>query len=138
VKVLTLKCDTSSEADVEAMVDAGVKEFGAIHYAVNNAGVTSNPRVRTHELSVEAYDRVQNVNLRGVWLCERAELKQMMKQGKDLKMRWVVFCARVEMRADIWDRTGAPAQRGSIVNLSSIFGHVTHPTVGAVSDSLRR
>jgi NAD(P)-dependent dehydrogenase (short-subunit alcohol dehydrogenase family) len=102
VKVLTLKCDTSSEADVEAMVDAGVKEFGAIHYAVNNAGVTSNPRVRTHELSVEAYDRVQNVNLRGVWLCERAELKQMMKQGKDLKMRWVVFCARVEMRADIY------------------------------------
>jgi hypothetical protein len=39
----------------------------------------------------------------------------------------------VDKKGLIGDRTGAPNQRGAIVNISSIFGRVTHPTVGAVS-----
>lgn len=70
------------------MVDEGVKAFGAIHYAVNNAGVTSNPRVRTHELETSSWDAVQQVNLRGVWFCQRAELRQMMKQEPELQTRY--------------------------------------------------
>ena len=53
------------------MVDEGVKAFGAIHYCVNNAGVTSTPRARSHELSVATWDRVQEVNLRGACGCVR-------------------------------------------------------------------
>jgi NAD(P)-dependent dehydrogenase (short-subunit alcohol dehydrogenase family) len=56
------------------MVDEGVKAFGAIHYCVNNAGVTSTPRARSHELPVAAWDRVQGINLRGVWLKQEADL----------------------------------------------------------------
>jgi len=73
------------------MVELGVRKFGAINYAVNCAGITSKPRVRTHELTTESWDAVANVNLRGVWLCERAELQQMMKQEPDLQMRLAAF-----------------------------------------------
>jgi NAD(P)-dependent dehydrogenase (short-subunit alcohol dehydrogenase family) len=87
VRTVIFAVDVSSEEQVESFIEAGVKEFGAIHYAVNNAGITSNPRVRTHELPTEAWDRVLDVNLRGAWLCERAELRQMMRQGVELESR---------------------------------------------------
>lgn len=89
VQTCLVTCDVSQEDQVQRMVDEAVKAFGAIHYAVNNAGISSKPRVKTHELDVEAYDRVQNVNQRGVWLCERAELRQMLKQEPELRSRFV-------------------------------------------------
>lgn len=87
VKTCLCLCDVSSETDVQKMIDDGVKTFGAIHYAVNNAGVASQPRVKTHELEVEAWDRVQNINGRGAWLCQRAEIRQMLSQEPNLSMR---------------------------------------------------
>ncbi|RVX70902.1 hypothetical protein B0A52_06059 [Exophiala mesophila] len=114
VQTCLVTCDISQEDQVQRMVDEGVAKFGAIHYAVNNAGISSKPRVRTHELEVESYDRVQNVNQRGLWLCERAELRQMLKQEPELRTR-----------------AGTNPQRGSIVNISSIFGRVSHENVGA-------
>ncbi|KAI1608331.1 hypothetical protein EDD36DRAFT_423234 [Exophiala viscosa] len=116
VRALALKIDTSSESDVQRMVDEGVKAFGAIHYCVNAAGVTSVPRGRSHELDVETWDRVHNINLRGVWLCARAQIRQMLTQEPDRKIRG-----------------GQPAQRGGIVNISSIMGFVAHPTLGSYS-----
>jgi NAD(P)-dependent dehydrogenase (short-subunit alcohol dehydrogenase family) len=89
VQTRLVTCDVSQEDQVQRMVDEAVEAFGAIHYAVNNAGISSKPRVRTHELEVEAYDRVQNVNQRGVWLCERAELRQMLTQEPELRSRFV-------------------------------------------------
>lgn len=88
VRTCSLVCDTSSETDVQRMVDEGVNQFGAIHYAVNNAGVSNKPRAPIHELELSAFDRVQNINLRGVWLCERAEIRQMLKQDTDLTIRY--------------------------------------------------
>ncbi|KAI9656177.1 MAG: hypothetical protein M1821_004839 [Bathelium mastoideum] len=114
VQVVCVSTDTSKEADVQRMVDEGVKSFGSIHYCVNCAGVTSKPRKRSHELSLEAWDRVQMINLRGVWLCQKAEIQQLLKQEANLKMM-----------------TGAPSQRGSIVNISSVLGRVAHATNGS-------
>jgi NAD(P)-dependent dehydrogenase (short-subunit alcohol dehydrogenase family) len=94
VQTCVVKCDVSLEDDVERMVDEGVKAFGAIHYAVNNAGISNQPRVRTHELDVEAYDRVHNVNQRGVWFCERAEIRQMLKQEAVLVSRYLFYNCR--------------------------------------------
>lgn len=79
IQIVLVKTDTSVESDVQGMVDEGVKASGAIHYCVNNAGVTSTPRARSHELPMAAWDRVQGINLRGVWLCQRAEITQMLK-----------------------------------------------------------
>lgn len=90
IQTCPIVADMSSEEQINAMVQKGVETFGAIHYAVNNAGVSSKPRVRTDELEVKSFDDVMAVNLRGVWLCERAEIRQMLKQERDLVMRWVV------------------------------------------------
>jgi NAD(P)-dependent dehydrogenase (short-subunit alcohol dehydrogenase family) len=116
VETLVFVGDMSSEADVDRMVDEAVAKFGAIHYCINSAGVTSKPRTRTHELGTEAFDRVLNINLRGVWLCERAQIRQFLKQEPTLKTR---------------RRGGGQLQRGSIVNISSILGYTAHPTAGA-------
>ncbi|KAL4945400.1 hypothetical protein BDV06DRAFT_209508 [Aspergillus oleicola] len=116
VETCLVKCDVSSEQEVANMVSEGVKRFGAIHYCVNNAGITSRVRTKTHLLETKDWDDVLEVNLRGVWLCQRAELRQLMGQERELVMR-----------------TGAPPQRGAIVNISSVFGLITHPTVGAYS-----
>jgi NAD(P)-dependent dehydrogenase (short-subunit alcohol dehydrogenase family) len=117
-EVATLKFagDMSSESDVNRMVDEAVSKFQAIHYCINSAGVTSKPRLRTHELGVEAYDRVMDINLRGLWLCERAQIRQFMKQEPSLRTR---------------RRGEGELQRGSIVNISSILGIAAHPTAGA-------
>ncbi|KAJ0417890.1 short chain dehydrogenase/ reductase [Aspergillus carlsbadensis] len=116
IEVFTAQLDISSEDQINAFIQGAVAAFGAIHYAVNNAGITSNPRVRTHELPVESWDRVVSVNLRGTWFCQRAVLGQMMKQERELETR-----------------TGSGPQRGAIVNISSIFGIRSFTSVGAYS-----
>lgn len=88
VETCLIVCDVSQEDQVQAMINETVKAFGAVHYAVNNAGISSKPRVRTHELEVESYDKVHSVNQRGVWLCERAELRQMLTQEPVLRGRY--------------------------------------------------
>jgi NAD(P)-dependent dehydrogenase (short-subunit alcohol dehydrogenase family) len=132
VQTCVVVANVASEDDVNRMIEEGVKAFGAIHYAVNNAGVSSKPRVRTDQLEVKSYDDVMAVNLRGVWLCERAELRQMLKQEKTLIMRCEMQAITARKYALTAARTGAPAQRGAIVNISSIFGRVSHSNVGAV------
>ncbi|KAH8704782.1 hypothetical protein BGW36DRAFT_392561 [Talaromyces proteolyticus] len=116
VKTITVHVDVSSETEVQELIDRGVEAFGGIHYAVNNVGITSNPRARTHELETSSFDPLLAVNLRGTWLCQRAEIRQMMSQGCDLQ-----------------PRTGAPPQRGAIVNVSSLFALLSHPTSGGYS-----
>lgn len=117
VETLSFAGDMSSEQVVDRMVEEAVTKFGAIHYCINSAGVTSKPRLRTHELESEAFDRVVNINLRGLWLCERAQIRQFMKQEPSLTTR--------RHSGD------APLQRGAIVNISSIFGITAHGTAGA-------
>ena len=87
VQTACVRVDVTSEVDVDEMITQGVSAFGAIHYAVNNAGITSRVRVRTHELPTECFDEVVNVDLKGVWLCQRAVLRQMLKQECILEMR---------------------------------------------------
>ncbi len=80
-KAIAVAADVSKKSEVAAMAEATVKEFGAIDILVNNAGIESHP-VLTHELSEESWDRVINVNLKGVFLCCQAVIPQMIKQNQ--------------------------------------------------------
>ena len=80
-KAIGVAADVSKKADVTAMAAETVKHFGAIDILVNNAGIESHP-VLTKDLAEEAWDRVINVNLKGVFLCCQAVIPQMMKQNK--------------------------------------------------------
>ncbi|MDB9977630.1 glucose 1-dehydrogenase [Porticoccaceae bacterium] len=79
-EVLGLLNDASDSADVNILLDMIVTRFGRLDIAVNNAG-TATPLQEFHEVSEAEFDRVIAVNLKGVWLCMQAEIRQMLKQG---------------------------------------------------------
>lgn len=64
-KAIAVRCDVSDDAQVEAMVDRAVREFGRLDAAFNNAGVMARI-VQTADSTREEWDRVIGINLRGV------------------------------------------------------------------------
>jgi NAD(P)-dependent dehydrogenase (short-subunit alcohol dehydrogenase family) len=74
------KCDVTRAADVEATVAAAVKVFGRLDCAHNNAGIIGKS-LHTADDTEENFDRIIAVDLKGVWLCMKYEILQMLKQG---------------------------------------------------------
>ena len=79
-QALGVTCDVSSEDQVAAMVDQTVATFGRLDMAFNNAGIQAPPTDAADE-PAETFDRVNAINLRGVWACMKHELRQMRTQG---------------------------------------------------------
>jgi NAD(P)-dependent dehydrogenase (short-subunit alcohol dehydrogenase family) len=77
---LFVKADVSKASEVESLIQKTVEKFGRLDVAFNNAGLEGVlvPIVRQSE---EDWDRTININLKGVWLCLKYEIKQMLKQG---------------------------------------------------------
>jgi NAD(P)-dependent dehydrogenase (short-subunit alcohol dehydrogenase family) len=74
--------DISEEQDVVSLLAAANSEFGRVDVLYNNAAVLFHDRdVRAHELSLEIWDRVMNVNLRGTFLCSKHAIPLMLEQG---------------------------------------------------------
>ncbi len=89
-------CDVTDDKSVDAAVEATVRRFGALHVAVNCAGIgAAGPLLQT---TTEEFERVLATNLTGAFRCTRAEARAMVEAGG-----------------------------GSIVNISSIAGALTHP-----------
>lgn len=79
-KAFFIQADASKADDIQCLVDTIVSEFGRLDGAVNNAGV-DHEHLPLHQLTEEVFDRTIAINLKGVWLCMRAEIAQMLKQG---------------------------------------------------------
>src|SRR6266508_1112651 len=79
-RALAVSCDVSDDAQVAAMVDRTVSEFGRLDAAFNNAGVMAKV-VPTADSTRDEWERVIGINLRGVWSCMKYELRQMERQG---------------------------------------------------------
>lgn len=79
-KAIAMKCDVSDDAQVTAMIERTVTEFGRLDMAFNNAGVMTKI-APTGDSTREEWDRVIGINLRGVWSCMKYELQQMQRQG---------------------------------------------------------
>jgi NAD(P)-dependent dehydrogenase (short-subunit alcohol dehydrogenase family) len=81
----SLSGDVTIAADVKAMVDAAVAAFGRLDCAFNNAGIAGHQvesvGQRTHEWSERSFDRMIEVNLKGVWLSMSYELQLMLASG---------------------------------------------------------
>ena len=75
-----VKTDVTKAAEVEALIDQAVKTYGRLDCAFNNAG-TTGIMARTAECTEENWDTIINLNLKGVWLCMKYEILQMLKQG---------------------------------------------------------
>lgn len=77
---ISIPCDVSKENDIKQMMDQIIKVFGRLDAAFNNAGIQS-PSTNIADLTSDEYDRILDINLKGVWLCMKYELLQMRQQG---------------------------------------------------------
>jgi NAD(P)-dependent dehydrogenase (short-subunit alcohol dehydrogenase family) len=75
-----LVCDVSDEAEVAAAIERTVADFGRLDMAFNNAGIQVPPSDAADE-TAENFDRVNRINLRGVWACMKHELWHMRSRG---------------------------------------------------------
>ncbi|WP_192349127.1 SDR family oxidoreductase [Algoriphagus sp. Y33] len=98
-EAIYIKCDVSKEMDVKSMVEKTVSTYGKLDFAFNNAGIEGKV-APIAETTSEEFDRLMNINLKGVWLCMKYEIPEMLKNGK-----------------------------GSIVNTASAAGLVAVPTL---------
>lgn len=80
-EALFVKTDVSKGTEVEALVSKAVESYGRVDCAHNNAGIQQVPMALTADCPEEAWDRVISINLKGVWLCMKYEISQMLKQG---------------------------------------------------------
>jgi NAD(P)-dependent dehydrogenase (short-subunit alcohol dehydrogenase family) len=84
-QALAMTGDVTDSATVRAMVASVVAAYGRLDCAFNNAGIAGfqvdASGKRTHEWADESFDRMIDVNLKGVWLCMKHELPQMLAQG---------------------------------------------------------
>ena len=104
-RVKSVFADISVEKDVENLVNTAKNEFGGLDAACNNAGV-EGALTLTADYTVEEWDRVMNINLRGQWLCMKYQIPAILERGG-----------------------------GSIVNVSSILGKVGFANASAYTAS---
>jgi len=100
-EAISVKCDVSSDRDVQNLIEKTLEKYGRLDCAYNNAGIEGSQSSIT-ECTVENWDKTININLKGVWLCMKYEIPAMLKSGG-----------------------------GSIVNCSSIAGKVGFETIPA-------
>ncbi len=87
--------DVADEASVEAMMRATAERFGGIDVLYNNAGISPGDDASVLETSVEAWDRVQAVNTRGVFLCCKHGIPHLLDRGGGSVINVASFVALV-------------------------------------------
>jgi NAD(P)-dependent dehydrogenase (short-subunit alcohol dehydrogenase family) len=74
-----VRTDMSKPADVEALINKAVREYGRIDCAFNNAAIEGGMKL-TADFTEDEFDDIMSVNLKGVWLCLKYEIQQMLNQ----------------------------------------------------------
>nr|WP_322711300.1 SDR family oxidoreductase [Nostoc sp. ChiSLP03a]MDZ8212503.1 SDR family oxidoreductase [Nostoc sp. ChiSLP03a] len=94
---LYVHSDVSNEAEVQALVEKTIATYGRLDCAFNNAAIDTSGKP-LHEQSIENFDKLMSINVRGLFLCMKYEIQQMLNQGA-----------------------------GAIVNTSSVAGLIGYP-----------
>jgi NAD(P)-dependent dehydrogenase (short-subunit alcohol dehydrogenase family) len=113
-QVLGVPCDVSKEDEVAAMVAAAVHAYGRLDMAFNNAGIQVPPSDAADE-PAEVFDRVNAINLRGVWACMKHELGQMRAQGSGA----IVNCSSLGGLVGLPGRAAYHASKHGVIGLTT-------------------
>lgn len=108
-----VKCDVSQASEVKALVENIVNDHGRLDCAFNNAGVEGNVSM-TADGAEDNWDQVMGVNLRGVWLCMKYEIPQMLEQGGGT----IVNTASVGGLVGLQGLSAYCASKGGVVQLT--------------------
>ncbi len=111
--VLGVVCDVSDEDQVAALVERTVASFGRLDTAFNNAGIMIPPSDAADE-PADNFDRVNAINLRGVWACMKHELRQMREQGSGA----IVNCSSLGGLVGLPGRASYHASKHGVLGLT--------------------
>jgi len=124
-QAISLAGDVTRDADVRAMIGAVVGAYGRLDCAFNNAGVAGwhvgSINQKTAEWSEESFDRMIAINLKGVWLCLRAEINQMLAQGGGA----IVNTASIAGLVGLPNATAYVAAKHGVVGLTTMTAGMT-------------
>lgn len=112
-QALAVTCDVSDEAQVAEAVDRAVATFGRLDVAFNNAGIQAPPTDAADE-TADQYDRVLDVNLRGVWASMKHELRHMREQGSGA----IVNCSSLGGLVGLPGRAAYHASKHGVIGLT--------------------
>jgi meso-butanediol dehydrogenase/(S,S)-butanediol dehydrogenase/diacetyl reductase len=114
-RAVALQVDVSQPASVGAMIEQVREHFGRLDVAVNNAGVVSLGKV--DELPVSEWDRIMNINARGVFLCCQAELRLM----REHKFGRIINLASIAGKVGFPDLSHYSASKFAVIGFSNAF-----------------
>lgn len=112
-EAIFVKTDVSQAAQVQSLVQSTINTYGRLDYACNNAGI-EGLMASTAECSEDNWDRTININLKGVWLCMKYEIPEMLKQSAGA----IVNIASVAGLVGFAGLPAYAASKGGIVQLT--------------------
>jgi NAD(P)-dependent dehydrogenase (short-subunit alcohol dehydrogenase family) len=116
---LAVQVDVSDEASVEAMYAATAERFGAVDVLYNNAGISPGDDASILDTDLDAWERVQAVNTRGVYLCCKHGIPHLLERGGGSVINVASFVALVGAATSQISYT---ASKGAVLSLSKELG----------------
>lgn len=112
---LGVRCDVANEDDVAAAIKAAVDRYCRLDMAFNSAGII-DPPAEIADVTAENYDRINNVNARGMWACMKHELRQMRDQATGGA---IVNCSSLSGLVGGAGRTSYHASKHAVIGLTT-------------------
>jgi 3-oxoacyl-[acyl-carrier protein] reductase len=114
-KALAVRLDVTDRESVDKMVNVVMAEYGRIDVLINNAGITNDAQLR--KMTAEAFDRVVDVNLKGVFNCTQAVLPAMLDQGSGV----ILNTSSVVAHNGNFGQTNYVATKAGVVGMTKVW-----------------
>ena len=109
---LAVKADVSNPEDVSQMINLTTEKFGKVNILINNAGIYMQKSLT--DVTEQDFDRTLDINLKGVFLCSKAVVPEMIKQGKGK----IINIASIAGQVGFANSSAYCASKGAIINIT--------------------